>query len=290
MSKTGEGPQVELSPAPPGPMDPHLFKGKHSRRAVIAAGSVLLTAHKATAMGDPQTPRAFSVPVLCYHQFGEHVLSTLMVSEATLEGQLRSLVNGGFTVIPARRIVERWLGQTSSLPERPIAITIDDGYKSIYSIFFPLALKYRIPATIFIYPSAISVLHFALTWEQIAEMQASGLIDVQSHSYTHPNMSLEEHRLSGPAFDQFIRRELDLSRQVIEAQCGRRCDLLAWPYGVYDAELKQDARRAGYIAAFGIGRRPATPADDILALPRYVITESNRDSSFERIVRGADVV
>jgi peptidoglycan/xylan/chitin deacetylase (PgdA/CDA1 family) len=273
-----------MSPIDPNrTLSPHPFSARRSRRAVIAGGSALLAAHKAAAKDDPQ---AFSVPVLCYHQFGEHVGSTLMVSTATLEGQLRLLVDGGFTVIPVRQLVERRLGRASSLPERPVALTIDDGYKSIYSDFFPLALKYRIPTTIFVYPSAISTLHFALTWEQIAEMQASGLIDVQSHSHTHPNMSLEEHSLSGPTFDQFIRRELDLSRQAIEARTGRKCDMLAWPYGIYDAALEQDAQKVGYIAAFGLGRRPATPADDIMALPRFVITESNRGSAFERIARG----
>jgi peptidoglycan/xylan/chitin deacetylase (PgdA/CDA1 family) len=117
------------------------------------------------------------------------------------------------------------------------------------------------------------------TWEELAEMTASGLIDVQSHSYTHPNLHLEELRLSGATFDQFVRRELDLSRRTIEARLGRPCDLLAWPYGMSDAELRQDARRLGYIAAFGVAARHATQDDDIMALPRYLITERSRDAS-----------
>jgi len=207
-----------------------------------------------------------------------------MVSTATLEAQLRLIVGRGYTALPARHLVEHRLGLTPALPERSVTLTIDDGYKSIYSIFFPLAVKYRIHATIFIYPSAISVLPFALTWEQLAEMRASGLIDVQSHSYTHPNLHIEEQQLSGPSFDRFVRRELELSRQVIEARLGQSCNLLAWPYGVSDAELREDARHAGYIAAFGVARRPVTRNDDIFALPRYIVTESNREAFLERIL------
>ncbi len=260
-----------------------------SRRSWLAGATAgMIAPGSALAMGSPPAAiRDFRVPVLCYHQFGEHVGSTLMVSAETLEAQLGHFANGDFKAIPARRLVQSLLGQAPEPPARSCVLTIDDGYKSAYTIFFPLALKYRIPATIFVYPSAISVFPFALTWQELGEMQASGLIDVQSHSYTHPNLSLEEKRLSGPSFDRFVRRELDLSRQVIEARLGATCDLLAWPYGLSDAELKEDARQAGYIAAFGTVRHPATPQDDVMAIPRFIITERHREASFERILAGA---
>jgi peptidoglycan/xylan/chitin deacetylase (PgdA/CDA1 family) len=210
-----------------------------------------------------------------------------MVTRVTLEAQLRTITNGGFKVVAARRLVEAWTGLGPDMPERSCVLTIDDGYRSIYTIFFPLAVKFRIPATIFIYPSAISVFPFALTWKELAEMKASGLIDVQSHSYTHPNLRVEEQRMSGPSFDAFVRGELMRSRETIEHRLGARCDMLAWPYGIVDAELKEDARRTGYVAAFGIARHHATSMDDIMALPRYMITERNRNSSFERLLTGA---
>jgi peptidoglycan/xylan/chitin deacetylase (PgdA/CDA1 family) len=259
-----------------------------TRRVALAGGLLSV----ATALGPVSLraqARAFRAPVLCYHQFGEHVGSTLMVSRVTLKEQLQLIVARGVSVVPARRLVERWYGRAPALPERSCAVTIDDGYKSIHSIFFPLAMKYRIPATVFIYPSAVSVLPFALTWEQLAEMTASGLIDVQSHSHTHPNLQLEEQRLSGASYDQFVRRELELSRRAIESRLGRPCDQLAWPYGVSDPDLRDDARQAGYVAAFGVARRPATQDDDVMALPRYMVTERNRAASFERLLMaGAD--
>jgi peptidoglycan/xylan/chitin deacetylase (PgdA/CDA1 family) len=260
------------------------------RKLMIAAGLSLPPGCTAISLSDPASlvsDRDFTAAVLCYHQFGEHIGNALMVSTATLEAQLRLIANGGFTAIPARRLVERRLGRGAALPDRSCVLTIDDGYKSIYTIFFPLAVKYRIPATLFIYPSAISILPFALTWEELAEMKATGLIEVQSHTYTHPNLGLEERLLSGAAFDAFARRELEVSRAVIERRLGSRCDLLAWPYGIVDPELKADARRAGYVAAFGIARHRASQNDDIMALPRYMVTERNRGSSFERLLLGS---
>jgi len=46
-------------------------------------------------------------------------------------------------------------------------------------------------------------------------------------------------------------------------------------------------RRAGYIAAFGTARHHATQNDDIMALPRYIITERDREAAFEHIFLGA---
>jgi peptidoglycan/xylan/chitin deacetylase (PgdA/CDA1 family) len=261
------------------------------RQLMAAAGCSALSGCTTTSNRDPASPvgRDFTATVLCYHQFGEHVGSTLMVSTATLEAQLRLIAENGFTAIPARHLVERWFGRGPALPDRSCVVTIDDGYKSIYTIFFPLAVKYRIATTLFIYPSAISVFPFALTWEELVEMKGSGLIDIQSHTYTHPNLHPEEYRLSGAAFDAFVQRELELSRGVIERRLGARCDLLAWPYGIVDPELKRDARRAGYVAAFGTARHHASQKDDIMDLPRYIVTERNRDSSFERLLLGSVV-
>ena len=50
-------------------------------------------------------------------------------------------------------------------------------------------------------------------------------------------------------------------------------DMLAWPFGIYDGELIKKAIQVGYIAAFTMERREATIADNIMALPRYLVVD-----------------
>ena len=51
----------------------------------------------------------------------------------------------------------------------------------------PLIERERIPVTLFSYPSAISNASYAMTWEQLAALKATGLFSIESHSYWHPN-------------------------------------------------------------------------------------------------------
>jgi peptidoglycan/xylan/chitin deacetylase (PgdA/CDA1 family) len=151
---------------------------------------------------------------------------------------------------------------------------------------FPLIQRYRVPVTLFIYPSAISNAPYALTWQQLAEMKNSGLVDVQSHTYWHPNFRTERKRLAADAFQQLVRNQLVWSKQAIERHLGGSVDLLAWPFGIYDPELIREAAKAGYVAAFSVDRRPATLAESIMALPRYIVSDHDRGGAFAHLLSG----
>lgn len=90
---------------------------------------------------------------------------------------------------------------------RSICLTFDDGYLDNFIFVFPLLKKYNIKATIFISPDFVnrqSIIHKTLedywnnqvtindlnnwgflSWEEMAEMEKSGLVDIQSHTLTH---------------------------------------------------------------------------------------------------------
>ena len=63
-------------------------------------------------------------------------------------------------------------------------------------------------------------------------------------------------------------------------------DVLAWPFGIYDDELEKDAAKAGYVVAFSIDRRNASPSEKIMAQPRYLMTNGDGIKNFEAIVTG----
>lgn len=229
-----------------------------------------------------------NVPVLCYHRLGPTVADSMTVTTPVFEAQLQYLHDNGYTVIPLRALVDYRLGKAPAPPPRSVVITFDDGHRSVYEAALPLIRKYRVPVTLFIYPSAISNSHapYAMSWEQLGELVATGLFDVQSHTYWHPNFKQEKKRLTAAEYDKVVATQLAKSRAVLEKRFPGKVDLLAWPFGIYDDDLLQRAQDAGYTAAFTIDGRAARDQDRLLALPRFLMNNAQQGKVFAQIVGG----
>ncbi len=249
------------------------------------AALVVLTGVSAGA-ADP----TLHVPVLVYHRFGPAVTDDMTVTTPVFEAQVRLIQERGYRDVPLQALVGS-LGAASTDPQaaladRAVVLTVDDGHRTVYTDLFPLIQRHRIPVTLFIYPSAVSNASYALTWEQLAEMKASGLVDVQSHTYWHPNFNVERRRLAAPAYERFVQDQLVKSKAVLDQRLGGKIDLLAWPFGIYDPQLMQWARAAGYAVGFSIERRAVTRAENLMALPRYIVTDADRGARFEALLSG----
>ena len=236
--------------------------------------------------GQAAEPPPLSVPILLYHRLGPVAADDMTVTTPLVEAQLKAIQDGGYTVIPLTTLLAALGEPATTLPEHPIVIVSDDGHKSVYTDLFPLMKRFRIPVTLFIYPSAISNANYAMTWEQLAEIKASGLADIQSHTYWHPNFNIEKKRLAPAAYEKFVQDQLVKSKAVLEQKFGAKVDLLAWPFGIHDAELEHAAQAAGYVAAFTIDRRPVTRADKLMALPRFIVTNYDRGARLETLLQG----
>src|SRR5262249_2782957 len=230
-----------------------------------------------------------SVPILLYHRLGAAVTDDMTVTTPVVEGQLKDIQERDYSVIPLKTLLADLTGLSepaAAAPERSVVIVADDGHRSVYTDLFPLMKRYRIPVTLFIYPSAISNASYAMTWEQLAEMKASGLADIQSHTFWHPNFKLDKKKLAPAAYEKLVQDQLVKSKAVLEQKFGGKVDLLAWPFGIHDAELEQAAQAAGYVAAFTIDRRPVTRTEKLMALPRFIVTDRDRGARFESLLQG----
>ena len=230
-----------------------------------------------------------AVPILCYHRIGPTVADSMTVTTPVFEAQLQYLHDHGFTVIPLRSLIDYRLGKAPAPPPRSVVITFDDGHRSVYETALPLIRKYRMPVTLFIYPSAISNSHapYAMSWEQLGELVDTGLFDVQSHTYWHPNFKKEKQRLAPAEYEKLVATQLQKSRATLEKRFPGKVDLLAWPFGIYDDELLERARQAGYVAAFSIDGRPSRDPDQMLALPRYLMNNSQQGRIFAQMMTGS---
>ncbi len=252
---------------------------------LAAVSAWLLVSTAAPALAEP--PQRTSI--LLYHRFGPVLADEMTVTTPVFRDQLALIEGRGWTVVPLRALLAT-LGEAPSgspLPERRVVLTIDDGHRSVYTDFFPLLKKHGIPVTLFIYPSAISNASYAMTWAELAEMKASGLVDIQSHTFWHPNFNIERKRLGPEAYARFTHEQFTRSRAILEQKLGGKVDLLAWPFGIHDAELEQWARDDGYAAAFTIERRPVTREEKPMALPRYIVVDADRGARFEALLGGA---
>jgi peptidoglycan/xylan/chitin deacetylase (PgdA/CDA1 family) len=242
--------------------------------------SVLLLVSPPTQGAEPP----LSVPILLYHRLGPALTDDMTVTTPVVESQLKLIQERGYHVIPLKTLLASLDDPSVAVPERAVVLVADDGHRTVYSDLFPLIKRYQIPVTLFIYPSAISNANYAMTWEQLAEMKASGLVDIQGHTFWHPNFKIEKKRLAPAAYEKFTQEQLVKSKAVLEQKLGGTVDLLAWPFGIYDPELMGWAKAAGYVAAFSIDRRPVTRSENVMALPRSIVTDADRGARFEALL------
>jgi Polysaccharide deacetylase len=228
----------------------------------------------------------FSIPILVYHRLGPTVTDRMTVTVSLFESQLRYLMDNDYKIIPLRQLVQYRLTGAPALPPRSVVITADDGHHSVYAHMLSVVRLYRIPVTLFVYPSAISNAVYALTWEQLLELKETGLFDIQSHSYWHPNFKEEKRRLSRDDYDRLVQMQLKKSKETLEIKLRTYVDMLAWPFGIFDNELIAKAVEAGYRAGFTLEGRHATLSDPIMALPRYLMTQAYQSKSFAELLAG----
>lgn len=241
--------------------------------AASAAASQLLRAGPAAAGGG-----GAQIPILTYHRFTADMPGPTTVTSTALEEQIAAL-RQGWTISRLHEVVAA-LSPGAAPPRRMAAITIDDGHRSVFELLLPAIVCLGLPVTLFIYPSAISNADYALTWAQLREMRASGLVDIQSHTWWHPNFRTERKRLTPTKFATFVDQQLRQSKAMLEDQLGAAVDLLAWPFGIVDDDLAQAARDAGYAAAFGYGGGAAVPGTPLFSIPRIPIGDGDRGSRF----------
>lgn len=228
------------------------------------------------------------IPILCYHNFNPTVPGSMSMRPETFEAQLDWLEENGFTIIPLKEAVAYLQGKRESLPKKAIVITADDGWRSVYTYMMPIVKKHQIPVTLFIYPGTISKGKNAMTWDELRELQKTGLFDIQSHTEGHPNFKQEKKRRSADSYAKFVEQELVRSKNTLNEKLGLDVTLLAWPFGIYNDYLEQAAKNAGYTMAFTIDAIPANRDDRPMAQPRYMILQSQSMKTFQAIANGAN--
>lgn len=230
-------------------------------------GPVLLVILAATGPGMVGTASAqeavTSAVVLMYHRFGEDEYASTSVTMEQFEAHVAELTSGKYTVMPLSRIVSA-LKAGTLLPERTVALTIDDAYASVYDRAWPILQRAEIPFTLFVATDPVDQgSSDFMTWDQILELKDSGLVEIGSQAVTHPHMPLKS--------DARNREELTLSANRLQEMTGIRPTLFAYPYGEASRDIMTLTQEQGYSAAFGQHSGVTNSTSDMFYLPRFPI-------------------
>ncbi|MBP7791645.1 MAG: polysaccharide deacetylase family protein [Candidatus Goldbacteria bacterium] len=230
------------------------------------------------------------INVLCYHKFtkGTETIAAdtkkhdiFSISEERFEEHLKFLKESGYDVISMKQYLS-YLAGTGSIPDNSVLITIDDGYRSLYDIAFPLLKKYEFPATIFIYSVFFGGKN-NLNEDMIKEMMKFNF-DVGSHSYTHPNLTKRNNFSSDEEYLSFLEKEIIKSKTFFESKLKMPVETFAYPYGLYSKEIIQIVKKAGYRAAFSVVTGMNVSDTPGYALHRTLIFNSTTVKSLKKIL------
>jgi len=211
----------------------------------------------------------YVAPILMYHQVlpGAKYEYRLAVSVDTLERQMRFLKRHRYNVITVEELADL-IRQKVKIPPRTVAITFDDGYADNYTYAFPILKKYKIPAAFFVITEEIgNAQKKKFGWEEIKEMQDSGVVFFGSHAVgPEPLVNLKS--------DDEIKRQIFESKRILEEKLGREVTVFSYPEGGFNAKIRQLVIDAGYKAAVATNPGRDYPDDDVFALKRLRISEN----------------
>lgn len=182
------------------------------------------------------------IPIFLYHHIvkeeSEIQYDYMQTTEKTFEEQIRGLENLGYHFISYQDLIDYNNGQ-KKLYKKSCVLTFDDGYKDIYTNAYPILQKYNIPFTMFVVTNAVGADGCA-SWEELKEMQDSGLALIASHSTNHTEfnkLSVEE-----------TLENVDSSYKALEENLGeQKTKIFTYPYGLYSQEQLEPLKEEGYV-------------------------------------------
>lgn len=182
------------------------------------------------------------IPIFLYHHIvkeeSEIQYDYMQTTEKTFEEQIRGLENLGYHFISYQDLIDYNNGQ-KKLYKKSCVLTFDDGCKDIYTNAYPILQKYNIPFTMFVVTNAVGADGCA-SWEELKEMQDSGLALIASHSTNHT----EFNKLSVAE----TLENVDSSYKALEENLGEQnTKIFTYPYGLYSQEQLEPLKEEGYV-------------------------------------------
>ena len=275
-------------------------------RPILLALVLLMVAHLACA--NEFVPDQSGLIVLTYHNVRDDVglqgdRDPDAISTDHLIAHFDWLKANGYRVVSLDDVIKARQGGTP-LPPHAVLLTFDDGLESFYTRVYPLLRAYDYPAVSALvgswmdmpagkqmpYNGGPCTRDCFLTWDQVRDMQRSGLVTFASHTWdmhtgipANPqgnqlpavvSLQYDAHTAryeSEAAYVARLRQDLHHSADEIGHATGHRPRAIIWPYGAYNQRALQVAASEGMGISFSLDDAiPASPDDH--TLPRLLVS------------------
>ena len=259
--------------------------------SVLLALTLLLSLAACQSSGNSENPYSGrKLPVLMYHHVVEDgqecndmtvTASRLRADLRRLEQDLRWLAENGYkTVLP------RELAAGEPLPEKPVLITFDDGYRSNYNLAFPIFQEFeaKMVISVMVYMQDNAASDF-ITWAMCREMIDSGLIEIGSHTYLLHNLderggSFDPEGVNGiqrkpdetgEAFQTRVLDDIQRSYDLIAEKLEVSPTFFAYPFGLTEPDADGLIRELFPVTAVTLPKT-ADLTGGLYDLPRHTVT------------------
>ncbi len=211
------------------------------------------------------------LPVLMYHglttnpaKIGKYVISYDM-----FENDLKYLNANGYNTVLIQDLID-YVEAGTPLPDNPVLLTFDDGYYNNYLYGFELLKKYDTKAVISIIGTWTEVYsdngelnpeYSHVTWEHIRQMQESGLVEVQNHSFDmHTldkgrNGTKKKMGESVEAYTKVLTDDISRLQKRMEEETGVTPTCFTYPYGGISKDSLNIIKDMGFKASLSCEER-----------------------------------
>lgn len=221
------------------------------------------------------------IPILLYHRIEDSSASTATAPQVFRQ-QLASLKEQGWKALSAQEFAYT-MKSGRPVRERSFVITFDDGYETVRTVALDILRELDFKAISFLSTNLLrdsagtqeplpdgESRDAYLSWEQARELQASGLVDCQSHSHAHQNFT-------GYSLDA-IRQDLATSVDLLSAKLAlprNHFSHLAWPWGLSRSEWRGIASGLGLSFQYAVGKQSARLSSPLDQIPRTCFDATN---------------
>lgn len=187
-----------------------------------------------------------TVPILFYHHIeplqeaDKQGHAQLTVDSAFFDSQMAYLVQSGYTSLSAEELVSALKSHTS-LPQKSVVITFDDGYDDAYNYAFPILKNHHLKGN-FMIPTGLVGGSDYMTWDQLKEINNDSNMRIYNHSVSHASLGSEGR-------DRVVY-EIAYANQQLSDHLGIKPNIFTYPYGSFSDVVMQVLSDTGFAGAF----------------------------------------
>jgi peptidoglycan/xylan/chitin deacetylase (PgdA/CDA1 family) len=205
-----------------------------------------------------------------YHSVGynDRVQSKYFLSPEAFEEDMCWLFDHGYTSVFVSDLVS-FVRNKTALPEKPVVITLDDGFLNNLTYVLPILEKYDMRAVISVVGSFCQeyTLHpdpdpaYAyLTWEDVSTLHRSGRFEIANHTYEMHTVGVRRGCMrradeSVAAYSATLSADLSRLQSMLTEKCGVTPTVFAYPYGAVSSEALYVLQSLGFQAALTCDER-----------------------------------